>query len=1197
MIIQEHRFLSPAQIKTLVIPIGSNWTSQTFNAYVNNNLQQANKVDLLKIPTKNGNESLIFDPRDFPAGKLTFDFQLSILDDDADDSLIFLSDFEPFRKTFVVIGIVDQDTKYKSEFLETLATKYQNIVCHNIIKIDRAGSNSVSDTENGVFSENRTNLENIMACIGGRFLNCLEKYYKSYQHVTLRSPGAIGGDAVLKPTLSTVSTGKPHSDANYLQRSKANYKMNTDQNLKSDSRQIKILANFCLLSGQYTKALMHFNEAALESHKSGDYLWLASSLEGISICIVLLAEAQYSLPIPSAVEHLISFDKHLICLDYARSGTPTPSSSERNSLSRVASPRPSTSKFVSPFKDQPDKTEDSASTSKEKLHLISYISIPLLLKIINDKIVHYYNYTLAHPTEFTPQVVYVDTLLRFLQFLQASSYMENIELALKNVVQYSADASVLSSSKEAYYFAYDKNSIYDYTAKILDFDITKMSVFQQLKLYVSITTTFKKVGFHKKHLLFLKKIVILLLKQKRPIFMEWEGQPIHLYLFEHAYKSLQKSEVWGLLEKSFLMSSISLASMYNDHKRAFDWSLAVLKLANRYLSEFEQIKLLNEYILPSELQKQTQLFDYNSGGLLKDLMVLTAPSKENLPIKIALEEQKAAEMLNKNETLFNPFEYLKNEEHDDGKVQVNLLSLLVGEEATLEVVLENPFKFDLPITSINLGDNESEYFSLDTLTFESESCVIPAQSMETVFLKLTVVKAGSGVLLQKLKIGVFAFKPIECENIEKLKNINGTKQQTQYELIPHQPDLAVASPPKPLIIQEGSYSNISLFVVNKSLLENAKVFSTTVVLPKLFDTKNNKKLNAADLYEQNLLLQNLTKSFKFEKSTELVKSGESLEIKCFLNMKSFGSIPENFEAFQLEIEYGRNDIHPEYEKRLKIPIHVSILKNLELTNLEILPYQPDQNSAMLTSGFEIPESIEKNTEDWFRFAQSCKENKWLLFLDIRNTWVEPVALRLHYDNVFHSDEHTLSSKQSRRFVVPITNKLFEENIDSLIPNSKVKSPLFWIRENLIKMVKCSWKCKEMGEKEGVLDLRRYISLADCKRFTNMIQENNISLSIDPQKQHIVGEQIGLSLKTSRVPCKVSLMVLDSITGRSVLNTNTVLLNGSKSFRMTQECLQVSLTFTEAGSFEINCALEHGELSAPQIVFGSEPVVIKVWPKT
>ncbi|KAL6940719.1 hypothetical protein ACO0QE_004632 [Hanseniaspora vineae] len=1197
MIIQEHRFVSPAQIKTLVIPIGSNWTSETFNAYVNNNLQQANRVELLKIPTKNETESLTFDPRDFPAGKLTFDFQLSILDDDADDSLIFLSDFEPFRKTYVVIGVVDQDTEYEEEFLKTLSTKYPNIVCHNIVKIDRTRGKALAKGENGVFIDNGTNLENIMASIGGRFLSCLETYYKSYQHVTLRSPGAIGGDAVLKPTLSVFSTTKPQSDANYLQRSKANYKMNTDQNLKSDSRQIKILANFYLLSGQLTKALMHFNEAALQSHKLGDYLWLASSLEGISVCIVLLAEAQYSLPIPSAVEHLISFDKHLVYLDYPKSETPTPSSSERNSLSRVASPRPSNSKFVSPFKNQPGTIEDSASSSKEKLHLISYISIPLLLKIINDKIIHYYNYTLAHPTEFTPQVVYVDTLLRFLQFLEASSSMKNIGLALKNVVQDSVSAPLSNKTEEAYYFFHDRNSIYDYAAKILHFDMTKMSVFQQLKLYVSLTKTFEKMGYHKKHLLFLKNIVLLLLKQKRPIFIEWEGQPIHVYLFEHAYGSLQKSEVWNLLEKSFLMASISLAAMYNDHKKAFEWSLAVLKSANSYLSEFEQIKLLNDYILSSDLQKQTQWFDNTSVCLLKNLNVLKAPSRENLPIKIALEEQKATEMLNKNEALFNPFEYLKNEEHDETKINVDLKSLLVGEEATLEVVLQNPFKFDLSIRSIDLGDNESEYFSLDTSSFETETCIIPAQSVETIFLKLNVVKPGGSVSLDNLTIGVFAFKPTAYENMGKLKSLNGTKQQTEYELIPYQPALQAASPPKPLIIQEGSYSNVSLVVVNKSLIENAKIYSTTLVLPKLFDLKVNKKPNAAELYQQNLLLTNLAQSFKFEKSTNVVKSGESLEIKCFLNMKNFGSIPERFEAFQLEIEYGRNETHPEYKKSLKIPVQVSVLKNLELTNLEILPYQSEQNNAIITLDSDFSESPKQTTEDWFQFAQSREEYKWLLFLDIRNTWVEPVALRLHYDNVYHSDEHTLSSKQSRRFAVPITNKLLQENTDLFIPASKTKSSLFWIRENLIKMVKCSWKCKEMGEKEGLLDLRRYISLADCKRFTNIIQENNITLSIDPQRQHFVGDQIRLGLKTSRVPCKMSLMILDSITGRSVLNTNTVLFNGSKTFRITQESLHVSLVFTEAGSFEINCALEHGEPSAPQIVFGSEPIVIRVWPKT
>ena len=307
-------YVGPSKIRTLVIPIG-HWTREEFNDVVGK-LSEFNEIHLSDVTPI---DSPIFTPQGFPHGKLFFEF-LTI---DHDDALeLFLYDFEPFRKTFVIIGLVN-DCSDPLNNLSLMKEKYPTLISSNLVytssSLTKEVEQIINTTEN-IFASSRDmqkNIETIMCDIAKNFLTALNNYYSSYKHVTLRSPGAIGGNSVLKTTLirqksyissssttsmstaSSVSSSSKAGTAASASKRLSSFEMTTNSIKRSASlklattlstsenraqqkslgRQLKILGNFQLLAGRYVDALNSFVDAITILYKVRDYLWLGSALD------------------------------------------------------------------------------------------------------------------------------------------------------------------------------------------------------------------------------------------------------------------------------------------------------------------------------------------------------------------------------------------------------------------------------------------------------------------------------------------------------------------------------------------------------------------------------------------------------------------------------------------------------------------------------------------------------------------------------------------------------------------------------------------------------------------------------------------------------------------------------------------------------------------------------------------------------
>lgn len=117
-------YVGPSKIRTLVIPVG-HWKRNEFNDAVQS-LSEFSEIHLSDVTPI---DSPIFTPQGFPHGRLFFEF-LTI---DHDNALeLFLYDFEPFRKTFVIIGLVN-DSSDPSTNLNFMKEKYPTLISPNLI--------------------------------------------------------------------------------------------------------------------------------------------------------------------------------------------------------------------------------------------------------------------------------------------------------------------------------------------------------------------------------------------------------------------------------------------------------------------------------------------------------------------------------------------------------------------------------------------------------------------------------------------------------------------------------------------------------------------------------------------------------------------------------------------------------------------------------------------------------------------------------------------------------------------------------------------------------------------------------------------------------------------------------------------------------------------------------------------------------
>lgn len=350
--IDTYSYTSPARVKALLVPING-CSRRDFENYVGLLKNDGSEIRLLDLTPQP--KLTHFNPQTFPQGQIAFEFLTSI----PDSSSIFLYDFEPYRKVFIVIGIGKYNEQHKSADHSTgLANSYPGCIVHNTILFETPNCSLPSPSDhtsrlNFFHSGKETNIQTIMCGIGENFLNAIEVYASSYLTITLRSPVSLNTSSYMLPatiaraqkrilsgsvtsisstlsangssngngTSSNGNTGSPNynnygsnggsnsisGSGHFSAKTNGGFNMSDKSKLqlRQSGRQAKLMGNFRLLAGKYSDALHYFNEACLLLKKCDDYLWLGSSLEGIGICTILLQYLGVHYQLPTNLLHNI----------------------------------------------------------------------------------------------------------------------------------------------------------------------------------------------------------------------------------------------------------------------------------------------------------------------------------------------------------------------------------------------------------------------------------------------------------------------------------------------------------------------------------------------------------------------------------------------------------------------------------------------------------------------------------------------------------------------------------------------------------------------------------------------------------------------------------------------------------------------------------------------------------------------------
>lgn len=1235
-------FVDPSKIRTLVVPVGK-WRRQEFIEAVGK-LQRYGEIRLVDISPI---ESSLFTPQGFPSGRLFFTFSSSGYNDSLN---LFLYDFEPFRKIFVVIGLANECGDFECD-LARLRERYPTVISHNLIVVSKDAI--VTENPNVFYCgpELEDKLETTLCDIGKNFLLALNHYYSSYKHVTLRSPGAIGGNAVLKTSLTrqvavmnattatSVNASKRLSSieltTNSIKRS-ASLKLakslstpeNRSQN-RSRGRQLKILGNFQLLAGRYTDALASFSEAITLLHKIRDHLWLGSALDGIAICFLLLSYLRVSFQIPSII--------NVLCPHQASNGI-SETNSPRNSVSYAPtkSPRGSTSSLSS-----------AAAMDVESANL------PKLIKSISEKIMYYYELSLSHTSDYAPQMVYSEILLKTLSFMvccRSSGGLspDDLRLIIDGTLPEPEkfDCSTLEP-------AFTSHEIYLFANRLFDLQLKEMDVEPQCDIYMHLAEVYRSLGFERKRAFVLRLLLVAIISNTddillTPDYREYLENMAELYGIERslAFEAMvneQEDISWPTLQKRCLQLCLAVASRVNDKKLSVYYASSLIGRYTHLLTQSEQVNLLKNHLEP--LVSDGYINSYWDPYILRDIKFArleytgSAVEGAEFPIEMRMtsfEKQNGEVTKLDTHQVFNPFKAVQatSKTTDPNFIQG---TFLVGDRAMISCLVQNPFKFEIGITKLNFGPEAAKHIELDQndITLKAPIFVSP-ESTRMVNLPVNF-KAPTGdelLSISSLEMSVMGLPPrtftmIPSEtgfsDYQKLDGEQSLGNTVKIKILPQQPELQVLRTENiadnSWMMLHGTKQKICIIFRNKSLSCSIDYlqFSHLTNIEKSFKTDYWKKLPYDDLYGVEKQLEWLKEScITVLDAPVKLAPNEVAKVKIEIDATS---VPLQFDGFDIIVNYGMHASKESYMymKTLCLPYEVSLKRSIEVPGIEIVP---------LNELF----APEMETVDWVEFVMNRKRSDQnfrvgdyvLLLLDIRNSWIDGVSLELSFQD-FRSHQYLIEAEHTTRAVVPIKKiehqrvpfrarpipRVFNNRqyIQSGLSEDQEREmrEKFWCKEHILSHLRCRWHLAKDPAITGEVDFRQFLDKFDDLMVTNLYADRSpylVDLAIDQTKitrNQSVHARVTITPTPARQASSEQLlltfMIFDHQTSKILPNSSRrVLYNGTLTRHVVaakETKIALELIPIEPGTYEICALITNSTEDRSMSLFNQEPVTLLV----
>jgi len=1070
---EQHSYTAPSRVKALLVPIGD--ISETaFKEYVEK-VRSSFEVRLVDVtPTENS----LFNPQGFPNGRVIYDFQLSLNDQES----IFLHDFEPFRKTFVVIGITDDPNCSKDDIVK-LSQFYKSSITHTAIVF---GSEHGKESNDHIFRQSSTNIETILCDITRVFLNDLAAYLSSFQHITLRSPGTIGSNDRIK----TVETKKKRiSSGSSLSvsladssNSKLSLSSSTERRqAKIRGRQLKILGNLYLLAGKYNNALKEFNDAVTLLKSCSDHLWLGSTLEGIGVCLVMLTFLGVPYQMPSSLNSVLHTTLTI------PTPSSTPASTPRNSMAMSGNPNATSGGGGA------GSTGNGATTGSTD---ISRFTTPELIHRITLKVLHYYEISQNDHEDYVPQLVYCESILRFVKFMCVVNIGGGFNSAtIDHIVRGKNIKPKFQNS------LFDKMDILKFANKLLTVQLKDMDILSQAKIYSSLASIYGDLNLLRKRSFILRTLFVSLIPElsnnehptKSYELADLLDAILSIYGIGRSPESALEdsfSTRWVQLHKSVVQLCIIICSKIGDYHRVVLFKSLLLTRYSDSLTDNEQNRLLDE--LQSICRDNDVPFTYLDPFLVRNVEIIK-PS--NTPKK----QQNASLTTKKDDPfIYNP--YAKPAVSDD-------VYLVQDEFVEFQISLQNPFAFQL-----NVNDVQIESFE----TFRSHF-VIPPRTISVLNLLAKPMKSGT-VKISSLRVKIFdcqlqSFKiarTLKSESLEKLKrdkplNLNvlekfqenlsdnkiGEKVNTgelTINVISSQPNVQVLSNPDHLMLLEGGSEKLSLRIKNNSPVPaNHLEFSVwDSTIDPLKNVLNNKGLPANEVYEIEYFL--LKSPLKVLSNITEIKPFETVTLDFEISGK------RGMHQVNLILDYGNKMENEIYTRRVEVPIRVMVNSSTDLAGCDVIPLAEKVDSA--------------NSDIWnyMNNQAGLQVSDFALFIvDLRNVWNKTLKIDINYDD-FKVKENIVPL-ETKRILIPIRRIQIDDDDDDklkmvpslsnrqyILPKISRSEDLFikeafWYREEILKRLHGSWS---VGDLKGTVEFR---GIRLSQRMLTILKVDKVSITV------------------------------------------------------------------------------------------------------
>lgn len=1063
----QYSFTAPARLKVLIVPAYdiSNKQFKTYSKF----LKSVNEIRLVDLKPAQG----IFNPQAYPHGRVVYNFQSFT---DRNESIL-LHDFEPFRKTFGVIGVLqwtdDLTEDQIKKYLKGLKKEYPRMLLSYLFIFDVKKTANISKIPNVAFINSEKDIEPSICDFTTSLLESLSTYVSSYQHVTLRSPGSLGGGIARS---QTIEKQKRKISGSFDLTNPISQEKVKIHRLKG--RKAKLQANFYLLSGNLKESLNSFCEAIYNLKHCNDFLWLGSALEGLAVTIIILSFLEIPFGLPPAVLTLIENSKDA-------------NFSPFSSASPTASPRTSINSLGLNQNQQPVQIQKYPLSS-----------IPRMISQIMEKVIFYYKMSMSQAEDFVPPIVFSECNLRYICLLSSINIEGDFNYSvLSNVVK----STPLSRKEIVNDYDYDNSAILNSLKDIFDPNFKQQTILERIAIYNCLVAIFSSLKLFRKRAFVLKELLDLIITSE---FVSLKGSSYReisqldqtLDILCESYGLLAEPPTKGTLQLQLLEAAYTFHKEAENYKKVIQYGSIFLKYFSSSMSPPEQLMIYKDI----KAANSTSEYDcqYWDDELLNSLELSSHDESKRVVEDV---------LCDVNLTLKNPFAF---------ELEITDMEILCAGSFPLKTIF-NPKSFSKNDMH-EVSDRIAIILPPNSLT-QVSLYVLPCSSglIEIDGIKATVAGCSNQIyrlyedsnkvetVTERVKESGFATGSISKETEEKriVKKIS-------YDVLYKQPRLSLVDVKLQnqwFMLLEGEHNKFQVVLENTSDVEinnliSSCLDSTIEPLNAALNTKKNFVPN--EIYEIEYYLIKRPPFKILNKNLDRINKNSRLT----LEIETLGKRGMKQATLLLEYSNQRVKEQIDYSRTISIPVNITVYPSIELMGCDVIPLSSNSNIEL--------ENHSKGQQCWKFLKSVTKDGKHtitdfcLLSLDLMNSWVDPISIRvqclldsstdpdfqesLTLDEEVPEDtfeeEFTIVNGKTTRLLIPVKRmNLSPEHLARRIPSLRNKQFIvdsktpeeeqtfikhaFWYRYELLNRLKACWKLKPIDksrEREGVVDFRGII---------------------------------------------------------------------------------------------------------------------------